>query len=102
MRIRIFRLGIVALAVMILLPALAQAQVPPRFYWKTLMGSNGIPVIYQSIGGNANPLDPARIVSADVGFSADVTIAGYAKMLPLFGRSAMVALLAVVSLTSQG
>jgi hypothetical protein len=85
-----------------MLPALALAQVPPRFYWKTLMGSNGVPVIYQSLSGNANPLDPAHVVSADVGFEADVAIAGYAKMLPLFNRPAMVALLAPMGRVSGG
>ena len=76
-------------------PTLSFAQVPPRFYWKTLGGTNGAPLIYQSLSGNANPLDPAHVVTANanVAFEAEVFIAGYAKMLPLFGRSAMVALL---------
>lgn len=73
-------------------PTLSSAQVPPRFYWKTLGGTNGVPLIYQSLSGNANPLDPAQVVS-DVSFEAEVLIAGYAKMLPLFGRSGMLALL---------
>ncbi len=41
---------------------LSFSQVPPRFYWKTLVGSNGVPLIYQSLSGNANPLDPTNMV----------------------------------------
>ncbi len=70
--------------------SLSYAQVPPRFYWKTLMGSEGVPLIYMSMSGNANPLDPAHVVT-NAEFDAELIIAGYAKMLPLFGRSAMVA-----------
>ena len=32
-----------------------------RFYWKGLMGTNAFPVIVNSMGGNANPLDPAPL-----------------------------------------
>ena len=74
-------------------PTLSSAQVPPRFYWKTLVGSNGVPLIYQSLSGNANPLDPAKLVTVNTEFEAEIMIAGYAKMLPIFDRSAMVAVL---------
>ena len=81
-------------ALAVILPTLASAQVPPRFYWKSLMGGNAVPVIYQSLSGNANPLDPAHVVSANANFEADVAVAGYAKLLPLLGRPAMLAVLA--------
>jgi hypothetical protein len=82
------------LAVLALIcPALARAQVPPRFYWKSLSGANAVPVIFQSLSGNANPLDPAYVVSANADVDANVAIAGYAKMLPLFDRTLTLAVL---------
>jgi outer membrane putative beta-barrel porin/alpha-amylase len=70
------------------------AQVPPRFYIDNLSGSNAVPVIFQSIGGNTNPLDPAHVVSADADIQADVAVAGYARLFPfLFDRSALAAVL---------
>jgi hypothetical protein len=89
---RRFRLAVI-FAFAVILPTLASAQVPPRFYWKSLMGSNAVPVIYQSLSGNANPLDPAHVVSDNANFEADVAIVGYAKLLPLFDRPAMLAVL---------
>jgi hypothetical protein len=52
-----------------------------------------VPVLFQSLNGNANPLDPAHTVVPDATFEANVLIAGFAKILPLKGRSGMVALL---------
>jgi hypothetical protein len=83
--------AIVALA--ILCPMFALAQVPPRFYWKSLSGANAVPVIFQSLSGNANPIDPAYVVSADADIDANVVVAGYAKMLPLFDRTLTLAVL---------
>ena len=80
-------------AFLVLCPRVSNAQVPPRFYWKTLAGTNAVPALFQSLNGNANPLDPANVVVPDAAFEANVLIAGYAKILPLQGRSAMVALL---------
>jgi hypothetical protein len=71
----------------------ALAQIPPRFYWKSLSGANAVPVIFQSLNGNANPLDPAYVVSADADVDANVLVAGYAKMLPLFDRTLTLAVL---------
>lgn len=71
----------------------AQAQVPPRFYWQSLAGANAVPMIYQSLSGNANPIDPALVVSANSQVSADVLVAGYAKMLPLADRTLTLAVL---------
>lgn len=64
-----------------------------RFYWKSLMGLNAVPVIANSMGGNANPLDPAQNIIPGSNFEATMSMAGYAKMLPLGKRSAMVSLL---------
>lgn len=74
-------------------PTPVLAQVPPRFYWKSLSGANAVPVIFQSLSGNANPIDPAHVVSADGDVEANVVVAGYAKMLPLFDRTLTLAIL---------
>lgn len=80
-----------------LCPQQAQAQVPARFYLKTLVGANAVPLIYESISGNTNPFDPAHtslVPGADsVEFDATMALAGYAKTFPLLDRSAMLALL---------
>jgi hypothetical protein len=65
-----------------------------RFYWKTLMGTNAIPVIGNSMGGNASPLDPSHNVIPGSDFTATMSMAGYAKLLPVLKRSAMVSVLA--------
>lgn len=64
-----------------------------RFYWKGLMGTNAVPLIGSSMGGNANPFDPSNRVVPGVNFEATMIMAGYAKMLPLFKRSAIVSVL---------
>jgi hypothetical protein len=84
---RSHRLGTAILALAIICPIFALAQVPPRFYWKSLSDANAVPVIFQSLSGNANPLDPAHLVSANSDIDANVLVAGYAKMLPLFDRT---------------
>jgi len=71
----------------------ALAQVPPRFYIDNLSGSNAVPVIFQSMSGNANPIDPAHVVSANADIQAEVAVAGYARLFPLFDRSALAAVL---------
>ena len=53
------RLAITLLALTILGPTFAFAQIPPRFYWKSLAGGNAVPVIYQSLSGNANQIGRA-------------------------------------------
>jgi hypothetical protein len=87
------RLGNAILALAIICPMVALAQVPPRFYWKSLSDGNAVPVIFQSLSGNANPLDPAHLVSANSSVDANVLVAGYAKMLPLFDRTLTLAVL---------
>ncbi len=64
-----------------------------RFYWKGLVGTNAIPVIGNSMGGNANPMDPSYTVVPGSDFTATMSMAGYAKMLPLFKRSAFISVL---------
>jgi hypothetical protein len=71
----------------------ASAQVPARFYWKTLSGANAVPVIVNSISGNTNPFDPAHIVSPGADIEATMAIAGYARTFSLFDRAAMAAVL---------
>jgi hypothetical protein len=93
LRPRSRRLVTAFLARTILCPMFALAQVPPRFYWKSLSGANAVPVIYQSLSGNANPVDPAHVVSPDSSVDANVAIVGYAKMLPLFDRTLTLAIL---------
>lgn len=86
---------IISLVLALSWPDTAQAQGDgARFYWKTLMGMNAIPVIGNSMGGNANPVDPSLTVLPGSDFTATMSMAGYAKMLPLFKRSAMVSILA--------
>ncbi len=71
----------------------ANAQVPPRFYWKTLQGMNAVPVIAMSVSGNSNPLDPSYFLDPSASVSAEVAIAGYAKMFPVWNKAAMLAVL---------
>jgi len=80
--------------VMLCLPISTMAQGDgARFYWKGLMGANAVPVIGSSMGGNANPFDPSNLVVPGTNFEATMTQAGYAKMLPIFKRSAMVSVI---------
>jgi hypothetical protein len=83
----------IAIALAVFCPMLTLAQIPARFYWKSLAGANAVPIIYQNIGGNANPLDPAHLVSPEAEIEAEVMVAGVAKMMPLFGRTATLAAL---------
>jgi len=52
-----------------------------------------VPVIFQSLSGNANPVAPAPVVAASGSVDANIAIAGYAKMLPLFDRTLTLAVL---------
>lgn len=64
-----------------------------RFYWKGLMGTNAVPVIVNSMGGNANPFDPAQTIIPGSNFEATMSMAGYAKMLPIRKRSALISVI---------
>jgi hypothetical protein len=74
-------------------PPTAQAQVPARFYWKTLSFASAVPLIYESISGNTNPFDPAHTVTPDADFEATMALAGYALTFPLYDRAAMAAII---------
>ena len=89
------RLGKIAanLAMVLFLADSAVGQAPPRFYWKTLTGANAFPVIYQSLSGNANPIDPAYTVLPEARFEATVVTVGYARTFALFDRAATIAVL---------
>jgi len=71
----------------------AHAQVPPRFYWKTLQGTNAVPVIGMSVSGNSNPLDRSYGFDPSASLSADVVIAGFAKIMPIGKKAGMLAVL---------
>lgn len=92
-RCRLARRFGLTLAALMLISVEASAQVPARFYWKNLMGGEAVPVLYQSVSGNVNPFDPARTVSVNSEFDAEMLIAGYARVFPLFDRSALAAVL---------
>jgi hypothetical protein len=79
------------LAMGVLCPPQAVAQMPARFYWKTLSNANAVPVIFESLSGNTNPFDPAHFVLAGANVDATLALAGYARTFTLFNRSAMVA-----------
>lgn len=70
----------------------AQAQVPARFYWKSLSGGSAVPLIFKSISGNTNPFDPAHIVAPGSSVDGTVAITGYAQSFTLFDRAATGAL----------
>lgn len=92
-------LAVVALAVFC--PMLAHAQIPARFYWKGLAGANAVPVIYQDFSGNSNPFDPAHAGSPETTIDAEVVSVGAAMMLPVFDRTATVALLGTMGRLSS-
>lgn len=74
-------------------PAPALAQLPARFYLKSLSGGSAVPLIVESISGNSNPFDPAHNVTVGANFEATMSLAGYAHVFPLFDRPAMAALI---------
>lgn len=89
--VRLALASALALGALAALPA--SAQVPARFYWKTLSGANAVPLIFNSISGNTNPFDPAHIVVPGATVDGTLALAGYAHTFTLFDRAAMVAVL---------
>lgn len=86
---------ITAVTISIVIPASLHAQGDgPRFYWKTLVGMYAVPVIGSSMSGNANPLDPSHQVVPESDFNATMVMPGFARVIPLFKRSAMVSVIA--------
>jgi hypothetical protein len=81
------------LAMGTLCPPQVLAQVPARFYWKSLSDANAVPVIVNSVSGNTNPFDPAHIVAPGSSIDATIAIAGYVHTFSMFDRSAMAAIL---------
>jgi outer membrane putative beta-barrel porin/alpha-amylase len=81
------------LAVGALCPFKALSQVPPRFYWKTLSGANAVPLIVNSMTGNTNPFDAARMITPGASFDGTLALTGYARTFTLLDRSAMAAII---------
>jgi len=69
------------------------AQMPARFYWKSLSNSNGVPIIVNSMSGDTNPFNPALIVTPGASFDATVVLAGYARTFSLHDRATMIAVI---------
>jgi hypothetical protein len=84
---------IVTLAIGALFSLHALAQVPGRFYWKTLSDANAVPLIFNSISGNSNPFDPSHNVTPGAKFDATLVMAGYARTFSLFDHAAMAAVI---------
>jgi len=71
----------------------AQAQMPARFYWKTLSGGYALPLLYESMSGNTNPFDPSQLITSGAKIDASLGLAGYARTFSLYDRSAMAAVI---------
>jgi hypothetical protein len=82
-----------ALAIGALFSLQAMAQVPGRFYWKTLANANAVPVIFNSMSGNTNPFDPSHNPTPGAEFDATLVMAGYARTFALWDRAGMVAVI---------
>jgi hypothetical protein len=52
-----------ALVLSVLGASPAAAQMPARFYWKSLSGGNAVPLLVESMNGNSNPFDRASLVT---------------------------------------
>jgi hypothetical protein len=65
------------LALGVLCPPQARAQVPARFYWDTLSNANAVPLIGDSVSGNTNPFDPGHTVTPGANLDATLALAGY-------------------------
>jgi hypothetical protein len=74
-------------------PSQALAQLPARFYLKSLSGGSAVPLIVESISGNSNPFDPAHNVTIGANFDATMSLAGYALTFPLLDRAALAAII---------
>ena len=85
--------AVAVLAMAALCPQQALAQMPARFYWKTLSDGNAVPLIVNSISGNTNPFDSAHTVTPGAHFEATMALPGYVRTFSLFDRAAMAAIL---------
>lgn len=93
MRAGNFSIALVIVMLSVSISTMAQGD-GARFYWKGLNGTNAVPVVGSSLGGNANPFDPSNTVIPGSNFLATMSTVGYAKMLPVLKRSAMLSVLA--------
>jgi len=102
MRAGNFSIALVIVMICATISTMAQGD-GARFYWKGFMGTNAVPVIVNSMGGNANPLDPAQNIIPGSNFEATMSMAGYAKMLPIRKRSALVSVIVPMGrITGEG
>lgn len=92
MNVKFLSIIVLVLSLFLLNDAHAQGD-GARFYWKGLNGTNAIPLIGSSLGGNANPADPSHAVIPGSDFEGTMSLAGYARMIPVFKRSALVSVL---------
>jgi len=74
-------------------PSQALAQLPARFYLKSLSGANAVPLIVESLSGNTNPFDSAHTVTPGADFSATMALTGYVRTFSLFDRAALAAII---------
>lgn len=84
---------VLVLAASALCPSQASAQMPARFYWKTLSGANAVALVDNSMSGNTNPFDPAQLVIPGATIDATLAIAGYARTFTLLDRAGVAAVL---------
>jgi hypothetical protein len=92
-----------ALVTATLCPPQALAQMPARFYWKTLSGANAVPVIFNSLSGNTNPFDPSHaVVDPDATIDSTLLMTGWARTYTLGDRSAMGAIILPMGRISSG
>lgn len=77
----------------LLCPVRCLAQVPARFYWKSLSDADAVPLIVESVSGNTNPFDSAHTVAPGASFDGTLALVGYAHTFSLFDRAAMAAIL---------
>ena len=92
MRAGNFSIALVIVMLCVSISTMAQGD-GARFYWKGLMGTNAVPVIVNSMGGNANPFDPAQTIIPGSNFEATMSMAGYAKMFPVSKRAALISVI---------
>jgi len=88
------RLVIATMLVMgALCPLQTLAQGTARFYWKSLSGGYGIPLIVESMDGNTNPFDPSHTVVPGANFSATLAMVGFAHTFSLSGRASSLSII---------
>ena len=92
MRAGNFSIALVIVMLCVSISTMAQGD-GARFYWKGLMGTNAVPVIVNSMGGNSNPFDPSSMIIPGSDFEATMSMAGYAKMLPVSKRAALISVI---------